>query len=76
MSSFGQVPLKQVWAMLESCAPGHSVKPYTHSYCIMMPAGGKTYPTFPKKDQIDKGHIKKMARHLGILDCAIKFLSL
>jgi len=30
------------------------------------------YPNFPKHDQIEVGHIAKMARHFGILDCAKK----
>lgn len=74
MSSFGQVPIKDVWQMLEGCAPGHSVQEFTHSYCVRF--NGLTYPTLPKKRQIDNGHIKKMARHLGILECAKKTLGL
>ncbi len=74
MSSFGQVSAKLVWKMLKECAPDHTVKKYTHSFCIM--ANGKTYPTLPKKSQIDKGHLKKMAKHLGIVDCAKAYLQL
>jgi len=75
MSSFGQVPLRDVWEMLKKCAPGHTVIARTHNYCIYY--GDKTYPTLPKKhQQVDSGQIKKMARHLGILDCARQALSI
>ena len=68
MSSFGQVESRDVIAMLRECAPDHTVKEYTHSLCIM--SNGCTYPTFPKQRQVDIGQVRKMARHLGILDCA------
>lgn len=80
MSSFGQVPLKDVWAMLQACAPGHTVTTTKHHHCIRYK--GLTYPAFPKgahgasNPSIEKGHIKKMARHFGILKCAQEFLSL
>ena len=74
MGSFGQVSLKNVWSMLEACAPGYKVKPTTHYYCISV--GEKTYPAFPKgghgltNPPIQVRHVRKMARFLGILDCA------
>jgi hypothetical protein len=74
MSSFGQVEDRLVWDMLNACAPGHTIKEYTHTYCVMY--NGKTYPRLPKKRQIDVGHIKKMCRHPGILDCAKKHLGI
>lgn len=54
--------------MLEKCAPGHTVKLGTHSYKISY--NGKTYGALPKFGNIELGHVRKMARHLGILDCA------
>jgi hypothetical protein len=57
--------------MLVACAPGHTKQETTHSWCIRF--NQKTYPTLPKKRQIDVGHVRKMARHLEILDCAKKF---
>ena len=60
--------------MLNVCAPGHKIKEYMHFYCVMYKQ--KTYPSLPKKSQIDKGHVKKMVRHLEIGDCATKHLSL
>lgn len=74
MSSFGQISHKKVWEMLKECLPDHKVKEYTHFFCIM--GNGQTYHSLPKKSQIDKGHIKKMARHLGISDCAANHLAL
>jgi len=74
MSSFGQVPLDDIWRMLRVCAPGHTVTEYTHSYCIRYK--DNTYPTLPKKRQVDRGHVKKMARHLVISECAAKELAL
>lgn len=70
MSSFGQVPLQDVWAMLKACAPGHTIHETDHFYCIRYQ--DKTYPSFPKKRQVDVGHVRKMARWLGILDCAAR----
>jgi len=80
MSSFGQVPLKDVWAMLEQCAPDHSIQERTHHYCISY--GEKSYPAFPKGEHekqnppIQKGHVRKMARFFGILECAKAALSI
>ena len=54
--------------MLDSCAPGWSVEPAPHFRRIK--ANGRTYPSLPKHDEIEAGHIRKMARHLGILECA------
>ena len=78
MGSFGQVPLRDVWRMLEACAPGYSVKPTTHYYCIAV--GAKTYPAFPKgghgmtNPPIQVRHVRKMPRFLGILACACRQL--
>lgn len=80
MSSFGQVPLKAIRAMLEECAPGHTIVERTHYFCIHY--RDRTFPTLQKgahgksNPLIQAGEIKKMARHLGILDCAKRMLSL
>jgi hypothetical protein len=68
VSSFGEVTLNEVWAMLNACAHGWTRKEYTHFWCVMY--GGKTFPNLPKRSEVQVGHVKKMARHLGILDCA------
>lgn len=68
------VSLAAVERMLKECAPGHTIDLKTHFRIIRW--NGLTYPTFPKHDQIEAGHIKKMARTLGILECARKFLAI
>jgi len=75
MSSFGQVPIKDVWAMLEACAPGYKAVERDHHWCVYYKAA--TFPTLPKGEHggrknpgIQLGHIKRMARLFGILDCA------
>ena len=74
MSGFGQVPLKDIWEMLDQCAPGHTRHETDHFYRICY--GTQTFPNFPKKRQVDRGYVKKMARHLGVLDCAKNHLGI
>lgn len=71
MGSLGQVPLKQVWAMLDECAPGHTRKARVHNYCINY--RDRSYPSFPlgphgkrENPSIEIGHVKKMVRYLGL----------
>ena len=78
MAGRGQFKLKAIWAMMKVCAPGYTAKKTTHYYRIDY--NGKRYPTFPngehnKKREIELGHIKKMARHFGIEECAQRELS-
>lgn len=76
MGSFGLVTFQQIWSMLDQCAPGYSKKKTDHHWRITV--GARVYPTLPlgphgkrsDRTEIQKGHVKKMARHLGILDCA------
>ncbi|MEW5743169.1 MAG: hypothetical protein AB1938_29915 [Myxococcota bacterium] len=81
MSSFGTVGLKRIWDMLEHCAPGFEKKKTTHNWRVTW--NGNCFPSLPlgphgKRDnaEIQVGHIKKMARTLGIYDCALAFLDL
>lgn len=80
MGSYGQVPLRDIWEMLDKCAPGHTRKLGTHYYCIQY--NGRAYRSFPKGEHgranppIERGHIKRMARLLQIYDCASKTLNL
>lgn len=60
--------------MLDACAPGWTRKEYTHFWCVMY--GNQTFPNLPKRTEVQVGHVKKMARHLGILACAKKSLSI
>jgi len=57
--------------MLQQCAPGHTIRLANHSRVITY--NNKVYPSLPKFDQLEVGHIRKMARHFGILDCAKNF---
>lgn len=75
MGSFGTVALQAIWTMLENCAPGHTRKAKTHNWVIRY--RGKTYPSFPlgphgkrENPEIEVGHVKRMVRFLGILECA------
>lgn len=80
MGSFGQVPLKDVWAVLAECLPGHTITLKTHPYWIAH--NNRLYASFPKgahgksNPPIDVGHVKRMARYFDILDCARRELSL
>jgi hypothetical protein len=67
--------LKDLWAMLDACAPGHTRKERDHNWLVRY--DGKEYPRLPKgphgrreNPPIQVGHVKNMARHLGILECA------
>ena len=65
--------------MLEHCAPGYNCKETKHHWRVTY--GSEVFPTLPKgphgeraNPSIQVGHIKQMARQLGILDCARQFL--
>lgn len=66
--------------MLDRCAAGHTRKLQKHNYAIRYQ--GRTYPALPKgahgkaNPPIQKGHVKRMARFFGIMDCAKEFLAL
>jgi hypothetical protein len=66
------ISFADVERMLKSCAPGHGIQLKTH-YRIIRYAE-LIYPSFPKHDEVEEGHVRKMARVLGILECARKFL--
>jgi len=65
------VAFKDIVKMLEKCAPGHTIRLANHSRVIKY--NNTSYPSFPKFDNIELGHIRKMARHIGILNCAHAF---
>lgn len=64
------VPYSDIERMLKDCAPGHSIRLGTHSRVIKYK--GMVFPSFPKFDKIELGHIRKMVRHFGIKECAAK----
>jgi len=59
--------------MLDECAAGYKIELKTHNYFVYY--NGLTYPTLPKYSEVEAGHVKKMARSLGIYDCAKKFFN-
>lgn len=77
MSSTGEIPLADIFKMLDECAPGHLRTQRTHNWMITY--NGKTFPSLPvgrhgarRNVSIQVGHVKKMIRALGIEDCAKK----
>lgn len=67
--------MRVVWAMLDHCAPGHIRTAKKHNWIVRF--RGKTYSRFPlgehgarKDPDIQIGHVRNLARHLGIVDCA------
>jgi hypothetical protein len=81
MGSSGRVPLSEIWAMLDACAPGYGRKPTKHHWRVT--ANGQIFPALPlgehgarKDPEIQVGHVRKMARHFGILECAKKHIEL
>ncbi len=59
--------------MLKDCAPGSTVRLANHSRVVHF--AGRAYPSLPKFDNIEHGHIRKLVRYLGIsVDCAAKHL--
>jgi hypothetical protein len=65
------VSFANVLRMLEECAKGFTWRRTTHGRSVEF--SHKIYRDLPKYDEIEVGHIKKMCRHFGILDCAKKF---
>ena len=64
---------REVEEMLRNCAKGHDIQLKEHFRQVRYE--GRTYPTLPKKNQIEVGHVRRMVRHLNIdRDCAKKFL--
>jgi hypothetical protein len=80
LSSFGQVPIKDIWAMLDSCAPGHTRRLREHNYVVYF--GKESFPTLPvgkhgKRENpgIQVGHVRQMVRQLNLdLECVKRLL--
>ncbi len=69
------IRLDRVWAMLESCAPGYSMRATDHHYWVTYQR--KTYRALPlgkhgsrKNAEVETGHVRSMCRHLGLEECA------
>lgn len=68
MGSFGLIELTAIWAMLEVCAPGYNKKLRVHNWLVTW--NGRSFPNLPKHSEIQIGHVRQLARSLGIMDCA------
>jgi len=69
------MPFKRVQDMLDDCAKGSSWRFSNHFRMVKF--NGKVYPTLPKADTIELGHIRKMIRSLEIdRDCARKYIQI
>lgn len=66
------VSFADVCRMLDHCAPGSEVTLRTHFRFVKY--NSLVFPTLPKHDMIELGHIRKMCRSLGIYKCAMEFL--
>jgi hypothetical protein len=65
--------MKDVWDMLEECAPGYSREPKPHNWCVRY--GDKVYPSLTKNHpSVPAGEVRKLARELGIVKCAKRVL--
>lgn len=69
--------MREIWDMLDHCAPGYQAKENPHNWAITWKR--KTFPNLPlgkhgkrKHVSIQVGHVKKMARFFDILECAGK----
>lgn len=71
MSSFGEVPISDIWKMLDDCAPGYTAKARVHNYVIRYKE--RSFPRLPvgshgKRENvaIEAGHVKQMVRQLDL----------
>lgn len=75
------VLLKDIWAMLDACAPGHTRRATDHNWRVTF--NGRIYATLPlgphgrrENPEIETGHVRAMVRHLQIRGCAERHLNL
>lgn len=75
MSSSGTIPLNDIWAMLDACAPGYTKQQKQHNWVVQY--NGKTFFRLPlgphgarTNPSIQVGHVKQMVRLFGIEECA------
>lgn len=81
MGTVRVIDTQAIWAMLERCAPGFTKRKTVHHWRIEF--AGRTYPTLPlgrhgkrTNPEIEAGHVRKMARFLGIYECASAMLEI
>lgn len=78
MAGVGTVLLEDVWLALDHCLPGYRKEEKTHHWWFYPPNEAPPYRTIPKgehssrsKVHIERGHVKKMSRQFGVLDCVL-----
>jgi hypothetical protein len=80
LTSFGLIPLKEIWAMLDRCAPGHRRKAREHNYLITYEQF--SYPSFPlgkhgkrENPTVQVGHVRQLVRQLQLeVECVKRWL--
>ena len=81
MGSYGRIRISEIRRMLDECAKGHEwVDSKQHNFQVKWQ--GRTYPSLPKGEhgkssariEIESGHVKKLARFFGIIECAKEIL--
>jgi hypothetical protein len=68
------IPFSEVERMLSKCADGYRVRMTNHFRFIYL--RDKIYHTFPKHNNIEIGHIRRMVRFFNIMDCAKQYLNI
>lgn len=72
------INLSDVWKMLNECASGHRRRTSSHYHLITYRDHTARLPLGQhgaRKDAtIETGHVRQLARHLGILNCAKEHL--
>jgi hypothetical protein len=76
MTSKGRIVLRDILAMLEKCAPGHTMHETDHF--IRVTWRDRVHPRLPTGEhgkrqgraEIQIPHVRKLARTLGIVECA------
>jgi len=58
------ISFADVQRLLTECAPGHTLRLANHFRIVKF--NGRVFPTLPKHQNIELGHVKKMVRHLFI----------
>jgi hypothetical protein len=76
VSASTYIELDRIWKMLDACLPGWYLRTTDHRHRIFC-TGRPIYPGLPvgehghrRNAEIKGGHVRNMARHFNIEDCA------
>ena len=81
MPSVAQIKLSKIEEMLRRCSPGSRLIRKEHRIWVFDAKGG-IYRGLPKgahgksDPEIEFGHVRSMARHLGFEACALEFFGI